>query len=396
KNFGFESSDISSDPKPRRNLFRLQCDNRFMRLAFTRVLLVGCICALTGLAQQQLTVEKLVEFITSSISQKQPDKDVAAILVTMKLSEKLSPRVIEDLQGKGAGPRTVAALSKLAETSATLPAPPPRAAFQNPKLPPVPPYEEQQTILREAREYALNYSKTLPDFICLQVTHRYIDRHFKPGTEGSWAVSDMIAEKLSYFDQHEKYEPISQNGNSLYGKADAIGGALSRGDFGTLLREIFTPGSDAEFHWERWGNIDSHWMNVYTFSIDQIHSHETLDFNHSQQVTPGYHGEVFIEKGPNVIWRIVVEPEPPATFPMQNIREQLDYRYTDISGQKFLLPATGQIVMRSEGVGSKNEIDFRSYKKYSADTSITFDEAVDDKTAPGQPEDEKAAPQPKK
>jgi hypothetical protein len=367
-----------------------------MRLAFTRALAVGCICALASLAQQQLTVAKLVEFITSSISQKQPDKDVAAVLVTMKLSEKLSPRVIEDLQSKGAGPRTVAALSKLAETSATLPAPAPKAVVQKPKLPPPPSFEDQQNILREAREYALNYSKTLPDFICLQMTHRYLDRHFRPGTEGSWAVSDTIAEKLSYFDQHEKYEPISRNGDSLYGKSDAIGGALSRGDFGTMLREIFAPESEAEFHWERWGNIDSHWMNVYTFSIDQLHSHETLDFNHSQQVTPGYHGEVFIEKGPNVIMEIVLEPEPPASFPMQNIREQLDYRYTDISGQKFLLPKSGEIVMRSEGVGSKNEIDFRSYRRYSADTSITFDDPGDDKTAQGQPDDDKAVPQPKK
>jgi hypothetical protein len=365
-----------------------------MRLAFTRVVFLGCVCALAGLAQQQLTVDKLVEFITSSISQKQPDKDVAGILATMKLSEKLSPRVIEDLQGKGAGPRTVAALSHLAEVSATLPAPAPKAAVLKPKLPPPPPFEEQQTILKEAREYALNYSKMLPDFICLQVTHRYIDRHFKPGTEGSWAISDMIAEKLSYFDQQEKYEPISQNGNSLYGKSQQINGALSRGDFGTMLREIFTPESEAEFHWERWGNLESHWMNVYTFSIDALHSHETLDFDHSQRVTPGYHGEVFIEKGPNVIWKIVLEPEPPASFPMQNIREELDYRYTDISGQKFLLPLKGVIVMRSEGVGNKNEIEFRSYKKYSADTSITFDDA-DDKTPPGQPEPE-PAPQPKK
>ncbi|MDP9052916.1 MAG: hypothetical protein M3N93_01225 [Acidobacteriota bacterium] len=365
-----------------------------MRAAFTRGVFLGCVCALVSLAQQQLTVDKLVEFITSSIGQKQPDKDVAGILTTMKLSEKLSPRVVEDLQGKGAGPRTVAALTRLAETSATLPAPAPKATVQKPKLPPAPPYEEQQTILREAREYALNYSKMLPDFVCLQVTHRYIDRHYKPGTEGSWAVSDMLAEKLSYFDQHEKYEPISQNGNSLYGKTEPIGGALSRGDFGTMLREIFAPESDAEFHWERWGNIDSHWMNVYTYLIDQIHSHETLDFDHSQQSTPGYHGEVFVEKGPNVIWRITVEPEPPASFPMQNIHEQLDYRYTDISGQKFLLPQRGEIVMRSQGVGSKNEIDFRTYRKYSADTSITFDDG-DDKTAPGQPEGDKA-PQPQK
>ena len=369
----------------------------FTRAACLRVLLLGCLCALASFGQQQLTVDKLVEFITSAIGQKQPDKDVAVILATMKLSEKLDPRVVENLQGKGAGPKTVAALSHLADTSANLPVPPPKVALAKPKPIAPPSYEDQQNVLREAREYALNYSKTLPDFICLQVTNRYIDRHYKPGTEGSWATSDRLLEKLSYFDQHEKYEPISVNDTSLYGKksAEAIGGALSRGDFGTLLREIFREESAAEFHWERWGTLEGHLVHVYTYSIDQLHSKETLTFDNAEQVTPGYHGEVFVEKGGNVIWRVTVEPEPPPSFPMQNIHEQLDYRYTDISGQKFLLPVRGEIVMRAQGVGSKNNIEFRSYRKYSADTSITFDD-TDDKTAPDQKPDANTAPQPQK
>jgi hypothetical protein len=107
-------------------------------------------------------------------------------------------------------------------------------------------------------------------------------------------------------------------------------------------------------------------------------------------VTPAYHGEIFIEKGPNVVWRVTVEPEPPANFPIQNIHQVLDYRYTELSGQTFLLPQSGIVIMRSDGVGHKNEIAFRSYRKYSADTSITFDDKDD---AP--PDDPKAAPPPK-
>jgi len=362
-----------------------------MRFAFIRAAGLACVCALTSLAQQQLTVDKLVEFITSSISQKMPDKDVAGVLLNMKLTEKLDLRMVEDLQGKGAGPKTVAALSRLAEASAALRPPAPKIAAPKPKLPPPPSYEEQQKIIEEAREYALNYSKTLPDFICLQVTRRYVDPHYKPGTDGSWAVSDRLAEKLTYFDQKEKYEAISHNDTSLYGKgADSFGGALSRGDFGTLLREIFEPRTSAEFHWERWTGLDQHWMHVYTYSIDQAHSNDTIDYNRgAARVTPGYHGEIFIEKGPNVVWRITVEPEPPASFPIQNIHQVLDYRYTQLSGQTFLLPINGSVIMRSDGLGHKNEIDFRSYRKYSADTSITFDDSDDkqDKTDPDKKPD---------
>jgi hypothetical protein len=364
-----------------------------MRFAFTRAAILGCLCALASLAQQQLSVNQVVEFITSSVAQKMPDKDVAEFLSKSRLTQKLDPRVVEDLQGKGAGPKTVAALMHLSEASANLTPPAPKVAPPKPKPIPSPSSEEQQQILDVARDYALNYTRTLPDFICLEVNRRYIDRHYKPDTEGSWAISDRLAEKLTFYDQKEKYELISRNDESLYGKnSDSVGGTLSRGDFGTLLRQIFEPESHAEFHWERWTNLEGHLVHVYTYFIDQPHSRETIDYNHIQQVTPAYHGEVFIEKETNAIWRITVEPEPPVSFPIQNIHEKLDYRYTVISGQKFLLPVTGQIVMKAEGVGTKNEIEFRSYRKYSADTSITFDDSDADTTGT---DDQKKAPQPK-
>lgn len=358
-----------------------------MRFAFVRAAILVCALAFAGLAQQQLTVNQLVEFITSSIAQKMPDKDVAGFLVSARMSEKLDGRVVEELQGKGAGPKTVAALLRLSEASANLTPPAPKAAAPpKPKPIPSPSPEEQQEVLNAAREHALDYSKSLPDFICLEVNRRYIDPHYKAGSEGSWAISDRLAEKLTYFEQKEKYELISHNDDSLYGKtADAVGGALSRGDFGTLIREIFEPESGADFHWERWGNLDGHLMYVYSFRIDQPHSKLTIDYERSQQVTPGYHGLVYVEKGPNTVWRITVEPEPPASFPIQDVHQQLDYRYTEISGQKFLLPARGEVIMKTRGVGNKNELEFRSYRKYSADTTITFDDSDDDKGAAAQP-----------
>ena len=108
-----------------------------MRFAFVRAAILGCVLAFAGLAQQQLTVNQLVEFITSSIAQKMPDKDVAGFLVSARMSEKLDGRVVEELQGKGAGPKTVAALLRLSEASANLTPPPPKAAAA-PKPKPIP------------------------------------------------------------------------------------------------------------------------------------------------------------------------------------------------------------------------------------------------------------------
>jgi hypothetical protein len=352
---------------------------RFRLLLAVCATLVGVTVGTTpGVAQQAVTVRQLVDFITSSITQKQPDKAVAETLAGMKMSERLTPGVVEDLQGKGAGPKTVAVLSRMAEASVNLAVAAPKVEAPKPKPIPPPSYEDQQKILDDAREYALNYSKSLPDFLCLQLTHRYGDRNFKPGSEGSWSPLDRVAAKLTYFDQREKYDLISDNVTSLVDKKyESVGGAISTGEFGSVLKDIFDPSSAAEFHWERWATVRGELAHAYSYVIDQPHARRTVDYDHSQQTTPGYHGLVFIQKGSSTIMRITVEPEMPPGFPIQEIHETIDYSYVDISGQRFWLPLKSDLIMRHDRDATKNEIEFRSYRKYSADTSITFDDSDD-------------------
>src|SRR5438270_5048539 len=121
----------------------------------------------------RLSIEQLTAFIRSSITMKHPDKQVAEYLKHVKLVNKLDDRTIEELQGMGAGPKTVAALRDLGTETAALPAPSPPAP--KPVVRPLagPDSIEQSKILDEVRQYALNYSKQLPNFICLQVTRRY-------------------------------------------------------------------------------------------------------------------------------------------------------------------------------------------------------------------------------
>jgi hypothetical protein len=352
-----------------------------------RIAIPALLWAVAGLAQQQLTVNQLVQFITSSVSQKMMDVEVAKYLAGVRMSERLDPRTIEDLQGKGAGSKTVAALNRLAELSASLTPPAPKAEAPKPTPIPPPSYEEQHRILAAVREYALNYSQTLPDFISLQVTHRYMDRNYKSGTEGSWSQMDRVAAKLSYFEQHEKYELLSDNDTPMLGKSlESLDGAVSTGEFGTVMREIFDPASSAEFHWDRWGTLRGQLCHVYSYVIDQPHSKENIDYNHGEaKATPGYHGLVYVPKGTDTIARITVEPDVPAGFPLQEVHQVVDYKYVDISGQKFLLPMSAQVIMRHDRIANKNEIEFRGYRKYSADTSIKFEDSDD----PAVPEDQK-------
>ena len=362
-----------------------------MRVSFLRTAVVWCVCTPTALAQVPVTVPKLIEFVKSSVSQKLPDKEVAAELAKLKLTQKLEDQTIEDLQTAGAGPRTVAALTHLADESQKLapppPPPPPKPVSDGG---PPPSKEDQKRIIEAVREYALNYSQSLPNFICLQVTRRSINRNYKPGDQ-AWSPADRFTEKLSVVDHHEKYEMNSHNDNALVGQTwQNVGGALSRGDWSSLMQAVFDPASEAYFDWSRWTSIVSSngrkKYYVFRYVIDKEHSRETLDAD-GQKVTPGFHGEIFVPMDANVVARMTVEPDPPADFPMQDIKETLKYDYVNISGQQYLLPLTSEVVMRTGRIGNKNDIEFKLYQKYSADAIIKFDD-VDDPP----PDDNKKKP----
>jgi len=365
-----------------------------MRNRFVHSGLLSIALAFACAAQQPLSVDKLVEFIKSSVAQKLPDKEVAAQLAAFRLTSKLEDTVIEDLQGAGAGPRTVAALTKLADQSAklTVAAPVQKPAAPKYVEPPPPSQADQEKILAQVREYALNYARTLPNFICLQLTRRSIDPHYQSGTKGAWSPTDTIQEKLSYFEQQEKYEPIAVNGNAMFGKSwETLGGSISRGEFGSLLRDVFEPQTDAIIVWDHWGTWDKKLAYVFRYTVLQSRSHYSVDYQKSQHVVPGYHGLVYVEKGPNVILRLTIDPDMPEGFPVQEIHQEIRYGYFPINGQEYLLPVTSSVQSRAGSYGSRNEIEFRRYQKYSADTSIKFDD-TEDTTEPAKPEPGKTEP----
>lgn len=347
-----------------------------MRKSGVRIAAVWCLCALAAFAQTPVTVPKLIEFVKSSIAQKLSDRDVALEVARLRLTQKLEDQTIEDLQTAGAGPRTVAALTRLADESAKLapppPPPPPRAV---PDGGPAPPEAEQHRIVEAVREYALNYAKSLPDFICVELTRRSVNRNYKPGDE-AWTPQDNFAEKLSVVDHHENYELIG-------GKpGQPVGGALSRGDWSSLMQAVFDPASDAYFSWSRWANLGGKKYYVFRYVVDQAHSRETLETD-GRKVTPGFHGEVYVPMTANVVWRMTVEPDPPVDFPMQDIKEVLKYGYVTISGQQFILPTESEVVLRTGRIGNRNDIQFKLYQKYSADTVIKFDD-VDEPPPPAE------------
>src|SRR5215471_11854488 len=172
-----------------------------MGFRLTCAALVLCLAA----PAQTMSVEKLVSFLKSSVERKMIDSEVAKYLKTVKLTDQLTDRAIEDLLAAGIGPKTRDALNVLRDRSATLPTAAEAPKPEGPKLPPVPSAAEQAEIIRDVREYTLNYTKGLPDYVCTQVTRRKAagepgSRYAARGaTEPSFQTLDTLTIRLSYF-----------------------------------------------------------------------------------------------------------------------------------------------------------------------------------------------------
>ena len=339
--------------------------------------------ALAAQAQSRMTVDELFRFIKSSIDLHEDDRKVADYVKKIELSNQLAARTVEELQGLGAGRLTVAALRALVTESASLPpAPAPAAKPVVTAAPmPAPSEAEQNRILEEIREAALSYSNGLPDFVCLQVTKRYVD----PSASDSFRLTDTIAERLSYFEHKEAYKVISVNGVPVTNrKHEQLGGATSSGEFGSMLLEIFSPESQTEFHWERWGKLRGRIMHVYSFRVEQPNSkYQITAEDIKRTIVAGYHGLIYADRDTNAVMRITMDADNiPADFPIRSAGETLDYDTVAISGQKFILPIKVDMRMRDGRVLVKNEAEFRLYNKFGADTSIQFGDAADDAKDP--------------
>lgn len=365
---------------------------KLLRIAIVASALVAALQA-----QMQMNVEQLAEFIRSELALKQhTDRQVAAYVRKIQLTEKLTDKTILDLEAQGAGPKTVQALQALRDETATLKPPThdatysPATAPDNPvasatpqvslqaKAPPLSPPDSvtQEKIRGMMRDYALNYTQNLPNFICVQVTRRYVD----PNAGDHFRSVGTVLAKVSYNEGHEDYRVYSVNGH--YQETDMQhvgtgGGAISSGEFGSLMREIFEPSSEAEFGWDHWAKLRDRPMAVFNYFIDSGHSKYSISYssgpNDEQRIITSYKGLIYADPNTGEIARIsFVAVNIPKSFPVSAATEILDYDLVDISGQQYVCPMMARLFMTAGREKSKNEIEFRDYRKFGTESIIKY------------------------
>jgi hypothetical protein len=330
------------------------------------------VTAVAVYAQLNMTADQVVAFIRSSIQLHHDDVKVASYVKKIKLSDRLEERRVEELEGMGAGPRTIVALRQLSTTSANLTvAPPPAPVASKPTIPP-PDSVEQARILQEILDHARAYVRSLPDYMCVQVTRR----HFDPTGLENWRLADTVQEQVSYVDHKEAYKVTMINGQAVANVDHVkLGGSTLSGDFGSIYTEIFDPETATEFDWDHWATLRGRRMFVFAFHVPRSRSGFTIYSESAHRtITAGYRGLVYADRDTYTVMRYKFECEDiPADFPIHEVKLDVNYDFVDIAGHSYVLPLKTDLKSRESRYMTWNEASFHLYRKFNTESTITFD-----------------------
>lgn len=212
--------------------------------------------------------------------------------------------------------------------------------------------------------------------MCVEVMRRSVD----PNAGDHYRSIGNVLAKVSYNEGRENYQVYSVNGHyeeTTIEHAAGTGGAISTGEFGSMMREIFEPRSEAEFGWDHWGTLRGRKMAVFNFIIDSGHSNYSITYSSGrgdeQRIITAYKGLVYADENTGEISRInFVAIDIPKSFPVSEASERLDYDEVDISGHPYICPMMAVLYMTAGREKSKNVIEFRDYRKFEIGSTITY------------------------
>ena len=228
-------------------------------------------------------------------------------------------------------------------------------------------------IIGKAKEAAQEYSSALPDFFCRQVTTRYQT----DGARSGWQALDVVTADVAYENGRESYKNI-KIGNKAANTDDMgeIPGTRSTGEFATILEDLFAPDTAAVFRKGVAAKIRGRSADTYKFEVKRENSHWRIVVA-AQLYYPAYRGTVWIDRETFRVLRLEMEGRNmPLLFPFDKVESATDYDFVRLSSpQQYLMPVNAEVLSCEQGSSRclRNRIEFRNYRKFGAESDITFD-----------------------
>lgn len=225
-------------------------------------------------------------------------------------------------------------------------------------------------IVAEARIAADSFTEGLPNFTVNQLTTRY----YSNSSPAQWKPMGVVSADVVCVDGKEDYRNILVNGRASNVPVEQTG-AWSTGEFVVTLQSILSPVTAAEFTPAGEDQIVGRQAYVYKYNVRHERSHWRIVSQDGRMEEPAYHGKIWIDKESHRVLRIEERTGPiPGTFAYDKAEATLDYDFVRIGAASYLLPVHSENLacMRGTARCSRNEIDFRNYRKFAADSSITY------------------------
>lgn len=250
------------------------------------------------------------------------------------------------------------------------------------------PSVDDALLLESVRARALEYSHSLPDFICDQTTHRDVskrgglDTGSKIMAQGGMVTPELIQqnaadrakvieEKLTFIGGHENYTVVSVDGIQVTGIDHLqFEGVTSSGEFGSLLQAIFDPESKSVITRGRMSTLRGHRAYVYAFYVPKEHGTVVFAKDTRKQVTVAIAGKVVVDANTLDVLQLDSTLEIPPGFRMETCAVKVDYRQTTIADQLYSLPFHAEVRIRDHSSLYVNQIDFRNYHKFTVKLTI--------------------------
>jgi hypothetical protein len=230
-------------------------------------------------------------------------------------------------------------------------------------------------LIAKATEAALDFTEGLPNYVCQEMMARY-ESTTHPA---NWQAMDVVSAALVYENGKEDYRDIAVNGKPIKKNIEQVGGAWSTGEFGTMLIDLLSPATAAQFRYRREERQGGVMTKVYDYTVKRENSHWQITMA-SQTYRPAYKGSIWIDPATARVLRIEMQAVGfPEEFPTDDVESAMDYQYTRLGDTKqYLLPVHAETLscQRGSDFCSHNVIDFRNYHKYSGESTITFQDAV--------------------
>ena len=238
----------------------------------------------------------------------------------------------------------------------------------------LPDRETWPRFLVEVRGAAMAYTENLPNFICTQITQRYLRRLPKTG----WVRVDNFVAELTYYDKQEHYKLVSVGNRSAASNAtlETLKGTTSTGEFGSSLNYLFDPATGTRFRFEGIDHSRGSPTVRVGFRVPKETSKRSIIFREGTTelgvVTP-YRGRCWID--PDSLQVVQIKERAyriPDTFPITRSEGSTEYDRVEISGQRHWLPVRAEVLLenRTARLHTRNVIQFKQYRKFGSDVKF--------------------------